>query len=1227
MNEQPPRPAGPVDRPMFWAPSLAFVKWAIAIILGGCAVFMIVLLVTAPEQLRTARGAGPAVLSLVAAAAWTLLARGRIEASVYLLGAGLWAYVTGISLFLGGLNSMAIIGYPVIIIMFGWLLGPRAAAALTVLTVAATFGFLQGELLGALPPRPPTTPALMWIFQVPIFILSAVLITYVVRSYRNRIEEVRKLGSELALRTAEVQAREADLNRAQAVAHVGSWAYERASDVLHLSAETCRIFGLPEGTRGSHASYLARVHPEDRGAVERAWRAALEGGASFDSEHRILVGDAVRWVRQLADLEFDAQGTPLRSVGTTQDVTERKRAEEALRLTRIGVDAASDAIFWIAPDARIVDANAAASRALGYTREELLHLRVSDIDIDFDAHRWPQHFAELRQRGSITFESRHRTKDGRLFPVEIVASHVQIGAEERDCAFVRDVSERKRHETEVLAARNQLAATLDAIPDLLFEVGLDGRFHDYHSPRSEFLLASPADFLGKTISEILPPGAADVAMSALRDAQETGRSQGKQYELELAHGKYWFELSVSRKPVAAGQQPRFIVLSRDVTGRKQAEEELRKRNAFVESLLENAPIGFAVNTIDDGQQVFVGRNFEHIYGLAPGSIDGTTDFFEKVYLDPVQREKMRARVMADLASGDAARMRWENIPIRTQAGENKVVTAVNIPLPEQNLMISTVQDVTEHKRTEHEYRTVIQASTDGFWVTDTAGRILDANSSICQMLGYTRDELLRLAIRDIDADESPDEVAARTRGLMQAGSAQFQARHRRKDGAVIDVEVSVQYVAALGERLFAFVRDITGRKQAEARQAELEAQLRESQKMEALGTLAGGVAHDFNNIVATIMGNVELALQDVGPGHAAGESLEEIRKASRRAKDMVQQILAFGRRQVLERRVIALAPVVEESVSLLRSTLPAGVSLSVECAPDAPAVLADATQVQQVLLNLCANAWQAMQGQERPGTIEVSLALHVANGLPNTGPERRSRGGHVALRPGRYSCLTVRDNGPGMDQATRARMFEPFFTTKPVGKGTGLGLAVVHGIVQDHGASIAVHSAPGEGAALRIYFPASQQAAEAVPETQAQPRPAPSEAGETLVLHAQGKSILYIDDDEAIVFLMTRLLQRQGYHVSVYTDPRDALAAVRAQPDAFDLVVTDYNMPGMSGLEVARALREIRADLPVALASGYITDELRAQAPAAGVKELIYKPNTVDELCAVIARVANTLSI
>jgi CheY-like chemotaxis protein len=295
----------------------------------------------------------------------------------------------------------------------------------------------------------------------------------------------------------------------------------------------------------------------------------------------------------------------------------------------------------------------------------------------------------------------------------------------------------------------------------------------------------------------------------------------------------------------------------------------------------------------------------------------------------------------------------------------------------------------------------------------------------------------------------------------------------------------------------------------------------------------------------------------------------------------------------LERKVISLVPVVQEAGRLLRSTLPAGVALNVQCDPDAPAVLADASQIEQVLLNLCSNAWHAVRGQKQAGTIEVRLNPEVRNGL-------------------RFASLTVRDNGKGMDEATRSRIFEPFFTTKQVGEGTGLGLSVVHGILKEHEASIEVSSALGHGTTFAILFPAAQ-ASEQVVSTH-KPNVAPT--------YGQGKHVLYVDDDESIVFLMTRLLERQGYRVSGYTDPREALAAVRAKPNEFDMAVTDYNMPGMSGLDVARALKEIRGDLPVAMASGYITDELRTLAPAAGVSELIYKPNTIEELCEAVARLA-----
>jgi CheY-like chemotaxis protein len=293
-----------------------------------------------------------------------------------------------------------------------------------------------------------------------------------------------------------------------------------------------------------------------------------------------------------------------------------------------------------------------------------------------------------------------------------------------------------------------------------------------------------------------------------------------------------------------------------------------------------------------------------------------------------------------------------------------------------------------------------------------------------------------------------------------------------------------------------------------------------------------------------------------------------------------------------------------ESARLVRATLPASVTLRVDCKADTPAVLADATQVKQILLNLCGNALQAVQDLERPGVIEVRLEACTLG---------EARGD---LRPGQYACLTVQDNGSGMDEATRSRVFEPFFTTKPVGKGTGLGLSVVHGIVKAHEASIEVESALGKGSAFRIYFPAAEVSVTEI--TASAPDAAPD--------HVKGKHVLYVDDEEAIVFLMKRLLERQGYRVSGYTDPREALAVARADPGQFDLAVTDYNMPGMSGLDVTQALKAIRADLPVVLASGFITEELRAKAPACGVDEMIYKPDTADELCRAVARFANKQS-
>jgi signal transduction histidine kinase len=435
--------------------------------------------------------------------------------------------------------------------------------------------------------------------------------------------------------------------------------------------------------------------------------------------------------------------------------------------------------------------------------------------------------------------------------------------------------------------------------------------------------------------------------------------------------------------------------------------------------------------------------------------------------------------------------------------------------------------------------------------------------------------------------------------------------------------------------VFTFV-DITALRQMQQQQRALELQLAQSQKMEALGTLAGGVAHDFNNILAAILGNADLARQDLAPGAPARQSLHEISSAARRGRELVRQILAFSRQQPLARTPVCPVAIVEETCSLLRTAVTPKVQLVREVAPHGPAILADPTRLGQVLLNLGTNAVHALQG--RPGRVAFRVDA-VGSDDPALPPEMQERcrgAGMGAVR------IAVCDDGCGMDEATRARIFEPFFTTKGVGRGTGLGLSMVLGIVEAHGGAITVDSQPGQGTTFTLYFPAT---GDKPPLPEPDSGLAPVDDG-TMVAITSGESpspdsvsvespamsdtaspapahILYLDDDDTLVFLVRRLLERRGYKVTALCDQQEAIDAVRAQPQGFQLLMTDYNMPGMSGIDVAREVLAINPALPVAVASGYISDELQAEAAAAGVAEVVFKTDAVEAFCEVVARLVS----
>jgi PAS domain S-box-containing protein len=427
----------------------------------------------------------------------------------------------------------------------------------------------------------------------------------------------------------------------------------------------------------------------------------------------------------------------------------------------------------------------------------------------------------------------------------------------------------------------------------------------------------------------------------------------------------------------------------------------------------------------------------------------------------------------------------------------------------------------------------------------------------------------------------------------------FRCEHRivrAHDGAVRWIASNGVYVydkEGVAIRFIGVVRDITENRR-------LEAQERQAQKLDALGTLAGGIAHDFNNILAILRGNLAIVRAEVAANAEVMISVADMENACNRATSLVRQILTFGSRQDQDRRILQLESVVEEGMKLLRATLPAEIDVRVHDPLEAlPAVLVDPNQIHQIIANLGINASHAIGRQ--PGYIEVRMeSLHVDATLAARSPD---------LREGRYVRLRFSDNGMGMTHEVMERIFEPFFTTKAPTAGTGLGLSVVRGILKNHDAAISVYSELNRGTHFHLYFPAADSQAQV-----AQP------AKRAASLHGRGERILYLDDEESLVILAKRMLERMGYRVAGFKNPDEALAAFAAAPNDFDLVLTDLSMPGMSGMEVSRRILRIRPDIPVLLATGYVRTEDVEEARAIGIREVIWKPQTIGEMGDLLAQ-------
>ena len=531
-----------------------------------------------------------------------------------------------------------------------------------------------------------------------------------------------------------------------------------------------------------------------------------------------------------------------------------------------------------------------------------------------------------------------------------------------------------------------------------------------------------------------------------------------------------------------------------------------------------------------------------------------------------------------------------------------------IALATNEMLAGQRQAMERLAQSEEKYRTLFENMVHGVFYQQADGRLVDVNPAALELFGLSRQEFLGRTSEHPDwrvVDESGADLPAAAhpaRRALDSGQAVLHSVigvfNQRRNGFVwLTINAIPQFREGKDRpcQVIVTLSDITGRKEAEEERARLLGQLQQVQRLEAIGTLAGGIAHDFNNILGAILGYAEMARDGVAEDSPVAADLSEVITAGLRAKELVKQILAFSRQSGAERVCLRPAEGVEEAVKLLRPSLPATIAIVQKIDKEAGPIFADPTQLHQVLINLCTNAFHAME--ERGGTLTISLG--------NVGPEELPEGIPAA---GMYARLAVGDTGPGMTPEVKQRMFEPYFTTKEVGKGTGMGLAIVHGIVTGYDGFVCCHSVLGSGTTIEVYLPVI-----------AGDLPAEEESLEPV---ATGSEHILLVDDERILAEMTEImLSRLGYRVTSVASGAEAITVFLRQPEAIDLVITDQTMPGMTGLDLARRLLELAPSLPIILCTGYSTLVSTESATAAGIRAFAMKPLAKREIATLVRRV------
>jgi PAS domain S-box-containing protein len=854
--------------------------------------------------------------------------------------------------------------------------------------------------------------------------------------------------------------------------------------------------------------------------------------------------------------------------------------------------------------------NDSLCKLLGYSKDELIGRNNRDFVDEANAEKILNIFESVFLTGNplIGVEWEFIRKDGSTRFVEASVSLItdSNGKATGFRGIGRDITERKRIEASLLKSEKRTREIFNAINDAVF---LHPLLKEGFAPFVE-VNETACQRYGYAYEELLGMAAPDITKKDDVDIHSKPDHRKKLYEagrltFEATHitksGKE-FPVEINSSVIELNQTPTILAVVRDISERKNAENEIRNSEARFRNILdhvENIPVqGYSA----DRRVIFWNTASEKVYGYSKAEAIGRK--IEELIIP----EEMTRNVIGDIDRwiNDGEQIPAGEVVLRNKNGDpvpvysshimheggsgNKEFFCIDIDLSQLRNAEWKLQD------SEKRYRSLIENTMDGFFICKIpSGRFVFLNQRACEIYGYKMEEGLDLSIWEITASNDHDLIKERVQARLNGDRQGTERRVYtavRKDGTTFLAEISSSLVSySHGLAVQGTVRDVTEQERSQL-------QLQQSQKMEAIGTLAAGIAHDFNNMLLPLLGYSEMLKADLPADSPLQQHVDRILEAALRSKELVKQILAFSRQGEQEVKVIKLQPIVKESLKLLRSSLPTTIDLQQSIDPACDAVIADPTQIHQVIMNLATNAYHAMG--ENIGRLGVKLKqIRMKPGL-KLFPD---------LIPGEYIRLTVSDTGTGIEKDVLAKIFDPYFTTKATGVGTGLGLSVVQGIVKRCHGHISVSSEPGKGTDVEIYLPIVDRQAE----------PLQTRQSETIL--GGNEKILLVDDEAIIVQTQKQMLSRLGYRVIVRTGSIDALEAFRANPDKYDLVVTDMTMPNMTGVQLAKAIKEIRPEIPIILCTGYSHQMNEEKCKAIGIQGFILKPVMTKELAEIIRNV------